>query len=120
MGDVTEESDLRISYLSCENYESDNMFVTPAEGNHFIKCTFEFENIGSSDQNVSSFEFDCYADGISCNQSFIADDDLSATISAGRKVKGSVVFEVPDDASIVEAEYVSNYWTSERVVFTVQ
>lgn len=61
----------------------------------------------------------CYADGKDCQMSYFRDDAISATLSAGRKAKGTVTFSVPDDASVVEVEYVSNYWTSERVIFAV-
>ena len=119
-GEVVESSKLKIAYLSCEEYVSDNMFTVPAEGYHFITCSFEFENIGNSDEVVSSFDFDCYADGLNCKGVYIRDDDLSATLSAGRKAKGTVTFEVPLDAEVVEVEYLSNYWTSNRVVFTAK
>lgn len=49
--------------------------------------------------------------------SIFRDDNLGATISAGRKVKGTVTFEVPVDATVVEVEYLTNFWTSNRVVF---
>lgn len=120
VGDTVESSRLKITYLSCEEYVSDNMFVVPADGYHFVSCEFEFENVGSSDEYISSFSFDCYADGINCKATYIRDDDLSATLSAGRKTKGTVTFEVPNDAQVVEVEYLSNYWTSNRVVFTVE
>lgn len=119
VGDVVESSKLKIAYLSCEEYISDNMFVVPAEGYRFVSCEFEFENVGTSDEYISSFDFDCYADGINCKGSYIRDDDLSATLSAGRKTKGTVTFEVPVGADVIEVEYLSNYWTSNRVVFTV-
>lgn len=60
---------------------------------------------------------DCFADGVSCDAAYFRDDNLSATLSAGRKAKGTVTFEVPLDAKIVEVEYLTNYWTSNRVVF---
>lgn len=120
VGDVVESSTLNITYLSCEEYVSDNMFVVPAEGYRFVTCEFEFENVGSSDEYVSSFDFDCYADGSNCKATHIRDDSLNATISAGRKAKGTVTFEVPIDAQVIEIEYLSNYWTSNRVVFTAK
>ena len=120
VGDVVESSRLKIKYLSCEEYVSDNMFIVPAEGYRFISCEFEFENVGSSDEYVSSFDFDCYADGLNCNASYSRDDELNATVSAGRKAKGTVTFEVPIDAKVIEVEYLSNYWTSNRVVFSVE
>ena len=122
VGDVYEEADsIKITYLSCEDYKSDNMFVEPKAGYHFVSVELEFENLGTSDITVSSMvSFDCYADGVNCDQTFIRDDDLSATISAGRKAKGTLTFEVPDDASVVELEFVDNVWTSDRIVFTVR
>ena len=120
VGDVVESSKLKITYLSCGEYTSDNMFVVPADGCHFVSCEFEFENIGTSDEYVSSYDFDCYADGINCNGTYIREDDLSATLSAGRKTKGTVTFEVPVDATVIEVEYLSNYWTSNRVVFNAK
>ena len=106
--------------MSSDEYESENMFIQPKDGYHFVTCKFEFENIGSSDETVTAFSFDCYADGASCDQTFAGDDTLSATLSAGRKTSGSVIFEVPDNASVVEVEYLTNYWTSNRIVFAVE
>ncbi len=120
VGDVYETSTLRITYLSCEPYVSDNMFVVPKQGNHYVSLEFEFENLGTSDKMVSSFSFDCYADGMACESVYYRDDDLQATISAGRKAKGTVTFEVPDGAEVVEAEFNNNVWTSDRIAFTVK
>ena len=119
VGDIVETKTLRISYLSCGDYISDNEFIQPAEGNKFIYCEFEFENIGDSDEHISSMLFDCYADGASCESHYL-DSDLDATLSAGKKTKGKVTFEVPESANIVEVEYVDNFWTSKRIVFTVK
>ena len=120
VGDIVEAKNLRITYVSSDEYESENMFIQPKDGYHFVTCKFEFENIGSSDETVTAFSFDCYADGASCDQTLAGDDALSATLSAGRKTSGSVIFEVPDNASVVEVEYLTNYWTSNRIVFAVE
>ncbi len=120
VGDMAESKQLKISYLSCFADDSYGMFSEPKEGYHYVTCEFEFENISDSDQHVSSFEFDCFADGIACEDAYFRDDALSATLSAGRKGKGTVTFEIPDNAQTVEVEYLSNFWTSNRVVFTVE
>ena len=120
VGDVAETETMRISYLSCGEHTSDNEFVQPAEGKHFIYCEFEFENISDSDQLVSVYDFDCFADGTSCNASYAEKDELSATLSAGRKTQGKVYFEVPADAENVEIEYVDDSVKSERLVFAYQ
>ncbi|MGL5259789.1 MAG: DUF4352 domain-containing protein, partial [Lachnospiraceae bacterium] len=105
---------------SCEEDKSDTMLTQPKDGYQFITCEFEFENLGTSDEFISYINFDCFADGISCVAYYFRDDLLNATLSAGRKTKGTVTFEVPIDATVVEVEYLSNYWTSNRVVFTVR
>lgn len=120
VGETVEGTGVAITYLSCGTWESDNMFAEPKVGYHFVSLELEFENTGSSDAIVSSFSFDCFADGAACDAVFYRDDDLSATISPGRKAKGTVTFEVPDDAEVIEVEYEDNYWTSSRITFTVQ
>ncbi len=119
VGDIVESDKMRITYLSCSEYASDNMFIQPKEGYHFVTCEFEFENLETSDETVTAFEFDCYADGAAMERTY-TESDISATISAGRKAKGTVTFEVPLDASVVEVEYLTNYWTSKRVVFNAK
>lgn len=120
VGETYETSSLRITYLSVEDYVSDNMFIQPKEGYHFVTLTFEFENLGKSDEYVSAFSFDCYANGAACEASFVRDDSLAATISSGRKARGTVTFEVPINAEVIEAEYNNNVWTSNRITFTVK
>ena len=117
VGDTLEGDTLNITYLSCQEDSSDNMFINPKDGYTYVTCELEFENVSKSDVSLSYFSFDCFADGISCESAYFRDDAISATISAGRKAKGTVTFEVPKDAEVIEVEYLTNYWTSNRVVF---
>ena len=105
--------------IHCGEYHSDNQFIQPTDGYHYIYCELECENTAEKDYDeyVSYFCFDCYADGVSCEALYSMDDALSATISAGRKAKGTVAFEVPYGAKVVEVEYLTNVWTSNRIVF---
>lgn len=119
VGQYLETDDLKISYLSCEEYKSDNQFMQPKEGYVYYRLEFEFENVGKNDQFVSSFDFTGYADGYAVEQTYF-DDNLSATLSAGKKAKGAVYFEVPANAVEVYAEYEMNYWTEEKVVFVIK
>lgn len=117
VGDVIETNDLRISYLSCGEYNSDNQFIAPKEGNKFIYCEFEFENISDSDKLITSWDFDCFADNNSCEDCYSGDDVLDATLSAGRKTKGKVYFEVPVNAETIEIEYEFNWISSKKIIF---
>ena len=118
-GGTAETKSFRITYLDCDTAVSDNQFIQPAEGNRFIYFELEFENISSKEQSVSSLLFNCYADGKHCDSHLmVRDDDLSATLSAGRKTKGTVLFEVPLDAEVIELEYETNIISGESIVFS--
>ncbi|MBQ8928261.1 MAG: DUF4352 domain-containing protein [Oscillospiraceae bacterium] len=119
-GDIVETDALRIAYLSCGEYTGYNEFDPPKDGYHYVYCELEFENISDNDQYVSYTEFDCFADSSSCEAYYGTDDLLDATISPGRKAKGTVAYEVPLDAQTVEFEFLTNLWTSDRIVFACQ
>ena len=87
------------------------MFIQPKNGNKYIVLRFEVENISNSDQSIGYYSFECYADGVACDALYLLDD-------SGRKAKGSVAFEIPANAQTVEAEYIDNYWTSSRIIFS--
>lgn len=121
IGEIVETSSLRISYVSAEEYVSDNEFIQPKDGHMYYKMDFEFENISDSDQYVSSWDFNCYADGYDMEQSYILEGlDLDATLSPGKKTKGAVVFEVPEGAESIVLEYETNFWTENKIVFVVK
>lgn len=117
VGDIVETKTVRISYLSCGEYTTDNIFMQPKDGYHYVYFEFDFENISDSDVVVSMIDFDGYADGSACESHVFSDNDLEGTISSGRRVKGRIYFEVPDGATVIEAEYEENLFTSKKVVF---
>lgn len=117
VGDVIETKKLRISYNKADEYKSDNMFLQPEEGKKYAYIELEVENLSDSDQSISYFSFECYADGVACDSFYGMEDALSATLSAGRKAKGTIAFEVPIDAQIVEFEFEDNFWTDEKIIF---
>ena len=122
VGEVVETSDFRISFLSAEEYVSDNQFIQPKEGYAYYKMEFEFENISDSDKSVSSMiGWNCYADSYKADQTWIGDDKgLDASLSAGKKTKGAVFFEIPKDAQSIELEYETNFWTEDKLIFVVK
>lgn len=122
VGEVVETSDFRISFLSAEEYVSDNQFIQPKEGYTYYKMEFEFENISDSDKSVSSMiGWNCYADSYKADQTWIGDDNgLDASLSAGKKTKGAVFFEIPKDAQSIELEYETNFWTEDKLIFVIK
>lgn len=121
VGDIVQTSNLKISFISSSEWQSDNMFVEPKDGYVFYKFEFEFENISDHDQYVSSGDFECYADGYSMDKSYYGDDTLSiTTLSSGKKVKGSIYFEIPKDSESIILEYETNFWTENKVIFVIK
>ena len=64
--------------------------------------------------------WNCYADDYSAEQAYVGDDQMDGTISPGKKLKGSVYFEVPKKAKKITLEYECNFWTEDKVVFVVK
>lgn len=120
VGDVVETKDLKITFVSAGEYTSDNEFIQPKDGNVFYKFSFEFENISDSDQYVSSYDWDGFADGYAIEQKFIADEELDATLPSGMKTKGDIFFEVPADAEKVEIHYNVNFFSEKRIIFDIK
>jgi len=120
VGDTYADKKVKINYLKSDEYVSDNIFLQPAEGMKYIYIELEMENISDSDQSISVFSFECYADGKHCESYYGMDNGLSGTISSGRKLKGVVAFEVPKDAEVIEIEYEDNIWTQKKIVFSVE
>ncbi len=117
VGDIIETDKLRITYNKADKYVSDNMFLQPSDGMKYVYIELEVENLSKSDQNISYFSFECYADGNSCDGYYGMDNLLSADLSSGRKAKGTVAFEVPVDAKVIEFEFEDNFWTENKIVF---
>lgn len=122
VGDIFEDENIAIKYVSKnENFTNYSKYADVKSGYKIIQATFEFENVGTSDEYVSSYYFNCYADGYDCESFWsVEDSSFSATLSAGKKTKGSVYFEVPKDAEEIILEYELNAWTSSKVVFKVK
>lgn len=121
VGDIVETKDMRISFISAEEYVSDNQFIQPKEGNVFYRMEFEFENISSSDIILSSMlNWECYADSYAVEQPWPQDDQLDGTLSSGKKMKGAVYFEIPQNAHSIELNYKTDLWSGGKVVFIVK
>ena len=119
-GDVLEEDGVTITYLSAGEYTDYDEWSEPSDGKIVVQAEFEFENTSDSDIYVSSFEFECYADGYSCEGYYYADtESLDATLSSGKKTKGVLMYEVPEDASEVLLEYETNFWTEDKITFAI-
>ena len=125
MGDVFEANGLKVTINDINtNYtDYDNLYdlYSPKEGYKYVSVSFKYENTGKSDAYVSIYDYDCYADGTLCEQSYYFDTDfVNANLSSGRNVSFTTYYEVPIDATEIELEYTANIWTSKKVIITIQ
>lgn len=115
VGDMLEDGNMKIVYMSSGDYLEENEFMQPADGKKYIYLQFAFENISdSSDTSVSFYSFECFADGYATEMYYGGEEGLSATLSAGRATTGYIYFEVPTDAEVIEIEYETNVFTEEK------
>lgn len=122
VGDIVDAEDCRITFLSAQEYDTGNEFLQPKDGYVYYQMEFEFENTGNSDLPLSSMlGWNCYADDYKVDQTWIGDENgLDGSVAPGKKAKGSVYFEIPKDASSIELEYETNFWTEDKIYFVVK
>lgn len=77
------------------------------EEDTILYVNYTIENIGEERVTVGNSLFDIYADNYSIGQTYYGDDYImSADLSVGRKVDGTIYAEVnPDDAKVIEVEF---------------
>lgn len=120
VGETLTTNTLKITYKSSADDKGAQYFPA-ASGNKIIKLTFEIENISSTDQIVSVYDFKCYSDDVASSAYYYGDGGLSTTtLSAGRKATGNVYFEVPQNANSIDVEYETNYWSGNKAIFVVK
>ncbi len=120
VGETLTTNTLKITYKSSADDKGAEYFPA-ASGNKIIKLTFEIENISSTDQIVSVYDFKCYSDDVASSAYYYGDNGLSTTtLSAGRKATGNVYFEVPQNANSIDVEYETNYWSGNKAIFVVK
>ncbi len=120
VGDIIDANGLNITYISAEKWESDNMFLQPDDGYVYIRLKLSAENKSTVDRYISSFEFECYADGKKESAAYVGDNTLEGgTVSVGRRTEGYIYFTVPANAKSIEVEYETSFWTDKKAIFVV-
>ena len=72
MGETLTTNTLKITYKSSADDKGAQYFPA-ASGNKIIKLTFEIENISSTDQIVSVYDFKCYSDDVASSAYYYGD-----------------------------------------------
>ena len=76
-----------------------------------------FINESDRDRSISFYDFECYADGYAAEMHYRGEEDLSATLSAGRAAEGYLYYEIPENAQDIDIEYETNFITEEKIHF---
>lgn len=122
VGDRVELNDIVVTLDSVAE-SSGSTYNKPGDGNVFALCTFTIENNFSSEINISSLLcFDAYCDGYACNLSFTAQlesdgNQLDGTVAAGKKMKGTIGYEIAADWSELEIHFSPDFWVQKDIVF---
>ncbi len=101
-------------------------FNTPADGNVFVLAEFEIANNTDKELAISSvMSFEAYADSYALNYSLAAamekdGNQLDGQIAAGKKMKGWIGWEVPQDYQNVEIHFTDNVWSSNKFIFLIE
>ena len=122
VGDTAEYKGIKVTLNSItENIGS--QFNKPTDGNVFLLVDFTIENNSNSELNISSLLcFEAYQDGYSTSESFSAlmennGNQLDGTIAPGKKMQGSIGYEVPADFAEFEINFTPDVWSSGTFTF---
>lgn len=122
VGETFNNGKIAINFVAInEDFKEYSKYANVEDGYKIIRAEFEFENVGKTNQYVSSYEFDCYADGYNCEAFWsVEDSSFSTTLSSGKKAKGVVYFEVPQNSTNLSLEYDVDSLNEETVEFIVK
>lgn len=124
-GEIAELNDVQVTLTNYEE-STGGEWNKPEDGNVFVLAEFEIVNNKDEDLNISSMmSFEAYADDYSLNYSISAllDKDgsqLDGTVAAGKKMKGWIGWEVPQDYHNVEIHFTDNVWSSNKFMFLIE
>ncbi len=124
-GEIAELNGVQVT-LTDYKESTGSEFNKPTDGNVFLMAEFEISNNTEKEMTVSSaMSFDAYADDYALNFSFSAlmekdGNQLDGTIAAGKKLKGWIGWEVPQDYKNVEIHFTDNVWSSDKFVFVIE
>ena len=121
VGSTLSAKGLNITLKKVEDWDSDNMFIQPKDGNKFIRVYFTLENTNSTSRYLGSYDFTCYADNAKTDMSIFGEDTLAlgTEVSGGRVLQGYIYYEVPVNAESIQIEYDSDWWGS-KAIFIVK
>lgn len=126
VGEVAEVKGLSATLLGVTESEGSE-FNKPAEGKVYVLCEFAFENNSDSEVAISSaLSFEGSCDGYTTSLSFGAlvekgdKEQLDGTVGVGKKFKGVIGYEVPENWKKLEIQFTPNVWSDSKITFIAE
>lgn len=125
-GDVFSDGNMKVEYVSSSiDYTDISRYADVPDGYKVVAATFNFENVTDTDWYVSDYDFQCYADDVSCESFYSISDSgyfgFSENLSSGKKaLNKSVYYTVPSNAENIIIEYEPNFITEEKIIFVIK
>ena len=123
VGDTVEMQDVRVTLHDVRTSYGES-FLIPASGNVFLIFDIEIENNRDNEITISSLLcFDAYADEYALDLSLSgmttdSGKQMDGEIAPGKKMRGVVAFEAPEDWQIAELRFKPSVWSGKAFVFT--
>ena len=124
-GEIAELNGVQVTLMDYkENAGSE--YNKPSDGNVFLMAEFEIVNNTKEELGISSMlSFEAYADDYKLDYSLAAimekeGNQLDGEIAAGKKMKGGIGWEVPQDYQAVEVHFTDNVWSSNKFMFLIE
>ncbi len=123
VGDTVELKGVTVKFVGVEE-STGSPFNTPADGNVYLLCELEITNNSNAEISVSSMlSFEAYCDDYACDYSIGAlmekgnKDQLDGAVAAGKKTKGVIGYEVPNDWKSLEIQYTPDVFNDDKIIF---
>jgi len=124
-GEIAELNGVQVTLMDYkENTGSE--YNKPSDGNVFLMAEFEIVNNTKEELGISSMlSFEAYADDYKLDYSLAAimekeGNQLDGEIATGKKMKGWIGWEVPQDYQAVEVHFTDNVWSSNKFMFLIE
>ena len=119
-GDAIRLSDYQITIMASEDgWVNDNQFLQAEKGHRLVSVDIVIENVGSKSLSYNPFNFK-----LQDNNGYVYDVTAKARnpglnvgkLQPGRKVRGFIVFELPNNAHTLELIYQPNMFADEQAI----
>ena len=124
IGETAEMNDVQVTMTDySENNGSE--WNKPTDGKVYVLVEFEIQNNSDSELAISSaLSFEAYVDDYSANLSLGAliengQTQLDGSIASGKKMRGWIGYEVPDNWKKLEVHFTDNVWSSNKFKFEI-